>query len=81
MIPKVTEILTSSIGSLVSITYGAVTLTGNVLLAFIISIYILVEKEKFTEMSKKLFILSFAQKMRDTYCRLHDYFMKTSVNI
>ncbi len=62
MIPKVTEILTSSIGSLVSITYGAVTLTGNVLLAFIISIYILVEKEKFTEMSKKLIYIIFRPK-------------------
>lgn len=62
MIPKITEILTNSIGSLVSITYGAVTLTGNVLLAFIISIYILVEKEKFIEMSKKVIYITFRPK-------------------
>lgn len=54
VIPKLTEVFTSSLGSLVSVLYQAIMGTGNVLLAFIISIYVLVEKEKFALMTKKL---------------------------
>ena len=53
-IPKLTDIFTTSLSSLVSITYSAIMGTGNVLLAFIISIYVLFEKEKFVSMTKKL---------------------------
>lgn len=66
MVPKITELLTSSIGSIVSMTYGAVTVTGNVLLAFIISIYILAEKEKFIEISKKIIYIIF-RSQKGTY--------------
>ncbi len=53
-IPKLTDILTTSLTSLLSLTYSAVMGTGNVLLAFIISIYVLLEKEKFISITKKL---------------------------
>lgn len=63
LIPKLTELLTGSINSIISLTYSAVTGTGNVLLAFIISIYILLEKEKFLTMGKKIIYLIFREKM------------------
>lgn len=74
LIPKLTEILTGSINSIVSLTYSAVTGTGNVLLAFIISIYILLEKEKFLEMGKKIVYLIFREKMAEHLFRTGQLF-------
>ena len=63
LVPKITELLTVSISSIVSLTYSAVTSTGNVLLAFIISIYILLEKEKFEDLTKKIIYIVFRKNI------------------
>lgn len=62
-IPKLTDLLTSSLSSLVGMTYSAVMGTGNFLMAFIISIYVLLEKEKFILLVKKLVCIVFRPTM------------------
>lgn len=62
-IPKVTDVLTRSLSSLVGMTYSALMGTGNFLMAFIISIYVLLEKEKFISIVKKLIFIVFRKKM------------------
>lgn len=54
IIPKLTDILTNSLTSVIGVTYHALMGTSNVLLAFIISIYVLLEKEKFSSITRKL---------------------------
>lgn len=62
-IPKLTDVLTRSLSSLVGMTYSALMGTGNFLMAFIISIYVLLEKEKFISIVKKLIFIVFRKKM------------------
>ena len=62
-IPKLTDVLTRSLSSLVGMTYSALMGTGNFLMAFIISIYVLLEKEKFISTVKKLIFIVFRKKM------------------
>ncbi|MGL4335749.1 MAG: AI-2E family transporter [Turicibacter sp.] len=61
-VPKLTELLTSSVSSLVSVTVNIVSVTSNFILACIMSIYILLEKEKFLSMSTKLTYIVFRPK-------------------
>lgn len=61
-IPKITEILTNSLSSIISAMYGAVLGTGNLLFGFILSIYILLEKESFLEMTRRILKISFRDR-------------------
>ena len=54
IIPKLTDVLTNSLTSVIGVMYHALMGTSNVLLAFIISIYVLLEKEKFSSITRKL---------------------------
>lgn len=62
-IPKLTDLLTSSLSSLAGVTYSALMGTGNFLMAFIISIYVLLEKEKFSLFVNKLIWIVCRPKM------------------
>ena len=52
-IPKITAILTNSVSSIVSMMYGAIMGTGNFLFGFVLSIYILLEKESILEICRR----------------------------
>lgn len=60
-IPKLTELLTTSLSSLVTWMYSAVLGTGNLLFGFILSIYLLLEKEVFLESGRRLLKITLRQ--------------------
>ncbi|HAX72772.1 MAG TPA: AI-2E family transporter, partial [Firmicutes bacterium] len=62
LVPKFTQILSDSISSIVSVTVNVLSVTSNILLAFIMSIYILLEKEKFLSLSTKVTYILFRPK-------------------
>lgn len=66
-IPKITEILTNSLSSIISAMYGAVLGTGNLLFGFILSIYILLEKESFLEMTRRILKISFRDRAQHLF--------------
>ncbi len=66
-IPKITEILTNSLSSIISAMYGAVLGTGNLLFGFILSIYILLEKESFLEIVRRILMISFRDRAQHLF--------------
>ena len=61
-IPKLTEMLTNSLTSLVSFMYEAIMGTGNFLLGFVLSIYVLLEKESFLESLRRIFMITLKER-------------------
>lgn len=61
-IPQAMELLNNSLAGIVSLMMGIMTGTGNFILAFFVSIYVLLAKESFGLMSKKLSTLCFGIK-------------------
>lgn len=66
-IPKITEILTNSLSSIISAMYGAVLGTGNLLFGFILSIYILLEKESFLEIVRRILMISLKERAQTVF--------------
>lgn len=66
-IPKITEILTNSLSSIISAMYGAVLGTGNLLFGFILSIYILLEKESFLEIMRRILMISLKERAQTVF--------------
>ncbi len=66
IIPQLTNMLTNSLSSVVDVTVQVVSTVGNTLLAFIISIYILLEKEQFLSVTRRLTVIAFKPKRANT---------------
>lgn len=66
-IPKITEVLTSSLSSIVSVMYSAVMGTGHLLFGFVLSIYILLEKESFLEIVRRVLMISLKERAQTAF--------------
>ena len=66
IVPQITQMLTNSISSVFDVTVRIVSTVGNTLLAFIISIYILLEKEQFLSIVRRLTVVVFKPRRAKT---------------